>query len=136
MPDFSFEFHDRGSEWVFTGDLDVDEESSTLVWSIWRTPELSTKMCEVIAIAGNLDGDVGVGVGLDISNLLLNAAVSVGGHDTFVRWERVLSQFEKGGNEWTGGGAEPGFKEVGSRLVTSNLIEAQRQPEAARRQPI
>jgi hypothetical protein len=79
MPDLGLEAHDGRSERVFARDLDVHGECAALVRRVWRPVELAAEVCEVIAVAGGLDDDLGVLVVLDVGNLLCDAPGSVGG---------------------------------------------------------
>lgn len=89
MPDLGLEAHDRRSEGVFAGYLNVDSEGAALVWCVWWPVELAAQMCEVIAIACGLDNDLGERVVLDVGDLLGNTSSSVGSHAVGRCGERI-----------------------------------------------
>jgi hypothetical protein len=49
VPDLCLKAHDRRPERVLAGDLDVDMEGAALVRCVWRSEELASEMCEVVA---------------------------------------------------------------------------------------
>lgn len=114
MPDFGHELHVGWLEGILGGYLDVDEESASSVRSVWGPMEDALEMGEIIENIGAgrlvewLEYDAGVGVFLDVLNLLDEASVPVGRHgaseEAMIRVElgRVWDQVVKlcGDGEW------------------------------------
>jgi hypothetical protein len=82
MPDFGLKFHDWRPERVFRGDANVDKIGTALVGSPRRTTERSSQMGKVVITTHSLRSHLGVGIGMDVRNLLCNAAGSVRRHDS------------------------------------------------------
>ena len=80
MPDFSLESHIWWPEWVFGGNFDLDMVGTTLIRCVWRTRERATEMSDVSLIAHWLCENLGLAVRVDISELLGDAAGSIGSH--------------------------------------------------------
>ena len=71
MPDLGIELHNRRSEGILGGDLNIDSESSSLVRGARRASDSSFEMCQITRVVGGLGGDLGnAGIGLNVRQLL------------------------------------------------------------------
>lgn len=81
MPDLGVELHDGGSEGIFGGDLNVNDEFASLVRRTRWTGNAGLEMCQVGVDIGRLGGDVrNGGISLNIGQLLSHTTKSVTSH--------------------------------------------------------
>lgn len=80
VPDLGLEFHVRRPERVLAGNLDIDLEGSSFVWRVRWPKELTSEMCQVIAVPRRLYYDLREFVVLDIGDLFGDASSTVRGH--------------------------------------------------------
>ena len=85
MPDLGIELHDRRSEGILGGDLNIDSESSSLVRGAGRASDTSLEVCQVTpSIVGGSGRNVrDRGISLDVGQFLGDSTNPIASHDGF-----------------------------------------------------
>lgn len=82
MPNSCYEFHDRRSERILSGNADIYAIGAAFVGRIWWTSEGGFQVCDVGARwVGGRSVNVRLSVFLYVGELFAYAAHAVGGHD-------------------------------------------------------